>query len=55
MHRERGELVLWDFDGYDHHELGMDLKEVLNDPERKMGHAFVLAMILGELEERDEL
>lgn len=55
LYRELGEVVLWDFDGYDHHELGMSLKEVLNDPERKMGHAFVLAMILSELEERGGL
>jgi hypothetical protein len=46
LHREHDELVLWDFDGYDHHRLGMTLKEVLNDPERKMGHAFVLAMMV---------
>jgi len=53
LYRERGELILWDFDGYDHHELGMTLKEVLNDPTRKMGHAFVLAMILKGLETAD--
>jgi hypothetical protein len=29
--------------------LGMTLKEVLDDPRRKMGHAFVLAMILEKL------
>lgn len=52
LYRERGELVLWDFDGYDHHELGMTLKEVLACPDRKMGHAFVLAMILEEMEAR---
>jgi hypothetical protein len=54
-YRELGTLVLWDFDGYDHHALGMTLKEVMNDPTRKMGHAFVLAMILGELVERGSL
>lgn len=43
------ELWLWDFDGYDHVSLGMTLKEVLNEPRRKMGHAFVLAMILENL------
>lgn len=55
LYREGGELVLWDFDGYDHHELDMTLKDVLNDPTRKMGHAFVLAMILGELKARSAL
>lgn len=46
LYREQGEVTLWDFDGYDHHKLGMSLKDVLNDPDRKMGHAFVLAMLL---------
>lgn len=49
VYREFGELTLWDFDGYDHHKLGMSLKDVLNDPTRKMGHAFVLAMMLEQL------
>jgi hypothetical protein len=39
-------IALWDFDGYDHVKLGMTLEQVLNDPSRKMGHAFVLAMML---------
>lgn len=39
-------LVLWDFDGYDHQALGISLAEVIEDPRRKMGHAFVLAMLL---------
>jgi hypothetical protein len=46
LYRDAGEILLWDFDGYDHHKLGMSLKEVLHDPTRKMGHAFVLAMLL---------
>ena len=46
LHRERGELWLWDFDGYDHRALGYSWRDVLNDPKRKMGHAFVLAMLL---------
>ncbi len=40
------DLYLWDFDGYNHKELGMSYDEVVNCKERKMGHAFVLAMIL---------
>jgi hypothetical protein len=55
MYREFGTLVLWDFDGYDHHQTGASLKEVLNDPTRKMGHAFVLAMLLEQLAEKGEL
>ena len=40
------ELVLLDFDGYDYLAAGMSLTDVLNDPKRKMGHAFVLAALL---------
>lgn len=40
------ELSLRDYDGYDYQSLGVTLKEVINNPKRKMGHAFVLAMIL---------
>lgn len=44
---DRGEdLVLWDFDGYDYEKLGMNLDEVINCPIKKMGHAFVLVMLL---------
>ena len=40
------DLYLLDFDGYDHKELGMTYDEVINCEKRKMGHAFVLAMLL---------
>ncbi len=39
-------IILRDYDGYDHDGLGMTLTEVLNNPQRKMGHAFVLKMLL---------
>jgi hypothetical protein len=52
IHEKNDEIWLWDFDGYDHVKLGMTLKEVLNDPTRKMGHAFVLAMILEAMGQR---
>lgn len=39
-------LYLLDFDAYRHRALGMTLTDVLNDPTRKMGHAFVLMMLL---------
>ena len=39
-------LYLWDFDGYDNEALGMSLIDVLNDPSRTMGHAFILARML---------
>jgi hypothetical protein len=46
IYKEKKEVFLWDFDGYNHKELKMDLKQVLNCEERKMGHAFVLAKML---------
>lgn len=46
IYREKGSLVLWDFDGYDYQSLGMTFDDVLNNEKRKMGHAFVLAMLL---------
>ena len=39
-------IILKDHDGYDYHKDGMSLTDVLNNPNRKMGHAFVLAMLL---------
>jgi hypothetical protein len=42
----RQPVALFDYDGYDHVKRGMSLADVLNDPTRKMGHAFVLAAIL---------
>jgi len=50
--RTNRELILLDYDAYDHIKLGMSLVEVINNPLRKMGHAFVLIMMLsGVLEE----
>ncbi len=40
------DVVLRDFDGYDYIKMGMTLKEVVNNPKKNMGHAFVLAMLL---------
>jgi hypothetical protein len=39
-------IVLFDYDGYDYVKLGRTLENVLHDSQRKMGHAFVLAMLL---------
>lgn len=44
--RTNKELILLDYDAYDHAKLGMSLKEVINNPNKKMGHAFVLIMML---------
>lgn len=46
FYKERGELILWDFDAYNHRELGMNWDQVIDDPSRKCGHGFVLAMML---------
>jgi hypothetical protein len=46
VYKEHGKLTLFDFDGYDFEKLGMTLAQVLDNPDRKMGHAFVLAMML---------
>jgi hypothetical protein len=54
--RGGGTICLLDFDAYDYGAEELTLKQVLNDPERKMGHAFVLAMLLLDddaLEETD--
>jgi len=52
LYLQLGEVTLWDFDGYDHRALGMTYSDVLNNPERKMGHAFVLGHLLEGLRER---
>ncbi|MFA6359001.1 MAG: hypothetical protein WCY09_10185 [Candidatus Omnitrophota bacterium] len=40
------DLILLDYDAYDHREMGRTLVDVINDPNKKCGHAFILAMIL---------
>jgi hypothetical protein len=42
----KGTLWLMDFDAYDHKKEGLTYEQVINNPNRKMGHAFVLAMML---------
>lgn len=39
-------VYLFDFDGYDHKGINTSYEEVINNPDRKMGHGFVLAMLL---------
>lgn len=44
-----GFVTLFDFDGYDWSDKwGVPLDEVINNPDKKMGHAFVLAKLLIE-------
>jgi len=47
--RTNKELILLDYDAYDHTRLGMSLIDVINNPNRKMGHAFVLIMMLTDM------
>lgn len=46
QYEKLGELWLWDFDAYDHRALGMTYEDVINNPTKKCGHAFILAMML---------
>lgn len=39
-------IILRDFDGYDHHKLGMSLIDVVNNTQKSLGHAFVLYGLL---------
>lgn len=47
-YKTHSDTHLWDFDGYDYIKLNMGFKDVINDPIRKMGHAFVLANLLSK-------
>lgn len=48
---EKRDIVLRDFDGYDYTALNMTLEDVINDPTKKQGHAFIIAgMLTGWLE-----
>lgn len=40
------DIYLIDFDGYNHIKMKKSMKEVINDPYKKMGHAFVLHSLL---------
>ena len=42
----QGDIAIKDYDAYDHRALGYSWDDVVNDPRRKMGHGFVLAMVL---------
>jgi hypothetical protein len=45
-YKDNGEVHLLDFDGYDYIRMGKTLNQVFNDPNKKAGHAFVLAWLL---------
>ena len=48
LYHEGTPLYLWDFDGFNNEKIGMTLKDVINDPSRPMGHAFILKKMLEE-------
>ena len=41
-----GDITLFDFDSYDLCDLNTSYQELLNCPDKKMGHGFVLGMLL---------
>jgi hypothetical protein len=45
------DIYLVDFDGYNHIAMGKSMTEVLNDPNMRMGHAFVLYSLLEKYKE----
>lgn len=48
FYKKNKTVSLFDYDGYDNTRVGLSFEDVLNNPTRKMGHAFVLAMMLLE-------
>jgi hypothetical protein len=54
MVQSGSKVALRDFDGYDHKAEGLTYNEVVNNPDRKMGHAFVIAMLLDKILEAND-
>jgi hypothetical protein len=48
IYKEKGKVVLFDFDGYEFEMTKTNFNEVVDNPHKKMGHAFVLAKLLLE-------
>jgi hypothetical protein len=46
LYKKNGKIILFDFDGYDFIMTKENQDEVINNPHKKMGHAFVLGMLL---------
>ncbi len=46
LYQDGKDLILLDYDAYDHQAMGASLQDVINNPKQKMGHAFVLIMML---------
>lgn len=39
-------VYFWDFDGYNHYKMNLTYDQIVNDPSRPLGHAFVLAYMV---------
>lgn len=49
-YRDKGyNIALSDFDGYNNFNYNLNYKQVVNNKNKKMGHAFVIAMLLEDL------
>lgn len=48
LYKVEKNIALLDFDGYDHIALGLSYEDVIKNPEKTLGHAFILAMLLEE-------
>jgi len=48
MYEKHRKLVLWDYDGYDRKKIGLSPEDVVNYPDRSMGHSFVIEQLLLE-------
>ena len=46
LYAQGKDIILLDYDAYDYESLGMNLADVINNPKRKCGHAFILLMML---------
>jgi hypothetical protein len=46
IYKTKGEVLLWDFDGYDYITMNKTLEDCVKDPSRPLGHSFVLALML---------
>lgn len=46
LYQSGQDIALRDFDGYMYHQMGYNLTDVLNNPNKNMRHAFVIAMLL---------
>jgi len=53
--KEYRDIYLIDFDGYNHLKINKSMSEVINDPKMKMGHAFVIHLLLTKFINKPEI